>query len=226
MYYTGISRAENGKVQRVGLCTSPDLLEWERIGTSALVGADSRWYEDRAGGTSDDEAWRDPWVTREADGTWRMLITARANQGPADVRGVVGLATSPDGLSWTVQKPISAPGFGFTQLEVNQIAEIDGRRVLIFCCGAREMSAEYQAQGVRTGIFAINLDEAGAINTRAAYRLTGPELYAGRLVQRQSDRKGVLMAFLNEDLNGEFVGSLSDPTPVRWNTEGHLELDR
>ncbi len=227
MYYTGISSAEDGLTQRIGLATSPDLLTWTRFSTDPIVTADHRWYEARLEGTSNDEPWRDPWVTRTPDGGWHMLITARSNEGPADVRGVVAVATSPNGLNWTVREPISKPGFGFSQLEVMQTVEVDGRRALIFCCGQPEMSEEYRAQGVRTGIFAINLDRDNPrISTRNAYRLTGPELYAGRLVQRQNDGRWVLLAFLNEDRQGNFVGGISDPILVRWNSDGQLALDQ
>jgi beta-fructofuranosidase len=48
--------------------------------------------------------------------------------------------------------------------------------------------------------------------------LTGPELYAGRLVQ---DRTGQwnLMAFHNIDEDGRFIGALSEPIPVAWDED-------
>jgi beta-fructofuranosidase len=226
MYYTGISSAENGLVQRIGLANSPDLITWTRHSGNPIVTADYRWYESRADGASNDEAWRDPWVTRTPDGGWHMLVTARSKDGPSDVRGVVAVATSSDGIVWVVREPISRPGFGFSQLEVMQTVEIDGRHALIFCCGHNEMSEEYRAQGVRTGIFAINLEPGETrVHVRNAYRLTGPDLYAGRLVQRQTDGRWVLLAFLNEDRDGNFVGAISNPLPVRWNLDGNLELE-
>ena len=45
MLYTGVSRAENGRVQRIGLATSTDLVNWEKHPANPLIEADPRWYE-------------------------------------------------------------------------------------------------------------------------------------------------------------------------------------
>src|SRR5262249_44768112 len=45
LFYTGVSRAEGGLVQRIGLAVSDDLLVWRRWGTQPLVEADPHWYE-------------------------------------------------------------------------------------------------------------------------------------------------------------------------------------
>jgi beta-fructofuranosidase len=42
MFYTGISTAQDGAVQRVGLATSGDLMRWER--QDLVLEADPRWY--------------------------------------------------------------------------------------------------------------------------------------------------------------------------------------
>ena len=46
----------------------------------------------------------------------------------------------------TVQPPLSDPGAGFGQLEVFQVANIDGRHVLIFNCLPGEYSADTARQ--------------------------------------------------------------------------------
>jgi beta-fructofuranosidase len=61
LFYTGISRAEDGAVQRVGLATSDDLVSWVREGV--VVEADPRWYEVRTSGPRE-PGWRDAWVQR------------------------------------------------------------------------------------------------------------------------------------------------------------------
>ena len=60
-----------------------------------MLEPDPRWYETAETRQWPDQAWRDPWVFRD-DELWHMLITARANHGDPDDRGVVGHATSPD----------------------------------------------------------------------------------------------------------------------------------
>ena len=44
MFYTGLSHADAGQVQRIGVATSPDLHDWTKWGPQAVVTSDSRWY--------------------------------------------------------------------------------------------------------------------------------------------------------------------------------------
>ena len=132
LFYTGVGRAEDGLVQRIGLAVSDDLMTWHRHGTEPIVQADPTWYELLDKELWYEQAWRDPWVFPDPDGEgWHMLITARANTGPANTRGVVGHATSTDLVTWTVAPPLSTPA-GFGHLEVPQVAVSTGSR----CCSS------------------------------------------------------------------------------------------
>ncbi|WP_253289652.1 glycoside hydrolase family 68 protein [Verrucosispora sioxanthis] len=136
LFYTGVGRAEDGLVQRIGLAVSDDLVTWHRHGDAPLLEADPTWYELLDRDMWYEQAWRDPWVFPDPDGDgWHMLVTARANRGPADARGVVGHATSPDLVNWTVRPPLSTPA-GFGHLEVPQVAVVDGQPLLLFCTNA------------------------------------------------------------------------------------------
>lgn len=225
MFYTGTSREQSGVVQRVGVATSSDLYTWDKASSDALCEADATWYEKYDGQSWFDEAWRDPWVFPDPEGTgWHMLVTARANHGDTDSRGVIGHATSSDLQDWTVRAPLSDAGAGFGQLEVPQIATIEGRTVLIFSCLHGELSNDRKAAGERGGVWAVPVDSAtGPYDVEKARRLTDESLYAGRLVQ---DRDGAwwLFAFHNVDDSGTFVGSLSDPLPVGWAPDGRLHV--
>jgi beta-fructofuranosidase len=211
MFYTGISHAEAGQVQRIGVATSPDLHTWTKRGPEAVVTSDGRWYEQhaRTGGT---EPWRDPWVIRDPEGDgWHMLVTASARGGPADERGVIGHARSADLVSWEVQPPLSEPGSGFGQLEVAQLAVVDGGPVLLFSCLGADLSNARRQDGERGGVWVLRPDALlGPYDVTHAVRLTDESLYSGRLVM---DRSGSwrLLAFNNQDRSGAFVGSLSDP---------------
>ncbi|MDR7187422.1 beta-fructofuranosidase [Microbacterium sp. BE35] len=221
MFYTGTSRTETGVVQRIGAASSPDLYSWTKR-DGAVTEADPRWYEKFGSGQWFDEAWRDPWVYRDAD-RWHMLITARANTGDADNRGVIGHATSTDLDTWTVQPPLSASGAGFGQLEVPQLATIDQRQVLIFSCLTNEMSSARRIDG-GGGVWAVTIDDPnGPFPIDRAVRLTDESLYAGRLIQHRSGH-WFLFAFHHVDADGEFVGALSDPIPVSWGSDGDLRV--
>lgn len=217
LFYTGVDRAGNGAVQRIGQATSYDLTTWER--TDLLLEADPRWYERLADGSGwPDEAWRDPWVMPDGSGGWRMLVTARAREGELLHRGVVGHATSPDLVHWEVGPPLSAPDAGFGQLEVLQYAVVDGQPLLLFSCLHTEMDTEMDAErgAAGGGVWSVPVDEdLAAVDITRARRVTTEALYSGRLIR---DRSGswVMLAFRHLDEDGEFVGEITDPIPVAW----------
>jgi beta-fructofuranosidase len=86
------------------------------------------------------------------------------------------------------------------------------------------LSLDWQNRGEEGGIFAINASgPLGPFDTRAAYRLTGPDLYAGRLVHMRNG-EWVLLAFVDRDETGAFAGVICDPLPVGWNEDGRLAI--
>jgi beta-fructofuranosidase len=222
MYYTGTTRTAAGPlVQQIGLATSTDLFHWEKHERNPLVQADSRWYETIGGPPPwEDEHWRDPYVFADPDGHgWHLLITARANTGPLDDRGVVGHARSTDLLKWEVQPPLSDPGAGFGQLEVFQVATVEGRHVLIFNCLPGEYSAERRATGERGAIWvATGESPLGPFDIKGATPLTDGSFYVGKLVRDPAGR-WMMLAFHNTGSEGSFGGALSDPMPVQWEGE-------
>ncbi|GIJ29696.1 hypothetical protein Vqi01_48580 [Micromonospora qiuiae] len=209
LFYTGVGRAEDGLVQRIGLAVSDDLITWQRHGNGLIVEADPTWYELLDREMWYEQAWRDPWVFPDPDGNgWHMLITARANHGPADGRGVIGHATSPDLLNWTVQPPLSAPA-GFGHLEVPQVAVVDGQPLLLFCTNAvaADRGSEHQ-------LWAVSAPTVqGPWDVAAAQPIDQPHLYAPRLVP---DGDGWSLIGFIDHVDGQFVGEISDPIPVRY----------
>ncbi len=214
LFYTGLSRAEDGQVQRVGLATSADLMTWRKHGPDALVSADPRWYQ-----TLDDsgeaEFWRDPWLVRDPDGDgWHMLVTATARDGEVGQRGVLGHAWSPDLLTWLVRPPLSRTDSGLSQLEVPQLVLVDDDPVLLFNCLGPQLSRARRDAGESGGVWVLRPDsQLGPYDVSQATRLTDESLYVGKLVRRR-DGQWVLLAFVNQDAEGAFVGSISDPLPV------------
>jgi beta-fructofuranosidase len=223
MFYTAAGSAERGLVQRIGLATSTDLMTWHRHPASPVVQADPRWYEQLGESSWPDQAWRDPWVFADPDGDgWHMLITARANRGPVDDRGVVGHARSHDLVHWTVHPPLTAPGAGFGHLEVPQVELVDGRPVLLFSCLRAELAGHRRTDGVTGGTWAAPGESLlGPFDVAAAQPLTDDGRYSARLIR---DRAGQwqLLAFRNRGEDGRFVGELTDPQPVVYSPSGVL----
>lgn len=225
LFYTGVSRTERGLVQRIGLAVSDDLTHWHRHGNRPLLEADPRWYEKLHQTAWFDEAWRDPWVFPDPHGDgWHMLITARAADGPPDERGVIGHARSDDLITWEVQPPLSKPA-GFGQLEVPQVAVVDGQPLLIFCCQPTHLAPQRRATPPEGDVYAVPADDVlGPYDIELARPFAHRSLYAARLIEQQSGSWS-LIGFRDIE-NGSFVGELTDPIAVRYDpTRGLVAAD-
>ena len=231
LFYTGGNRAERGLVQRIGLATSADLIHWEKHPANPLITAEPRWYELLDLDLWHDQAWRDPWVFRHPEtGSFHALITARANHGPADGRGVVGHACSDDLINWEVMPPLTEAG-EFGHLEVPQLTYIRGRYYLLFCAAA---SVHSTARRRRTGLepvtgthYLIADDPLGPFHYSTDEFLISDEigsLYAGKLV-RGPGGDWVFVASRMFAPDGTFIGELSDPFPVMIDRAGDLSVD-
>ncbi len=223
LFYTGVSRAERGLVQRIGLAVSEDLMVWNRVGDGPLLEADPQWYEKLDLDAWIDEAWRDPWVFADPDGDgWHMLITARSPHGPATGRSVIGHARSADLRTWEVQPPLSEPS-GFGQLEVPQSLMIDGRPHLVFSCWPERMDDRRRALDLVGGVHVVpGKTLLGPWDLDAAVPLDHPSLYAAHLVQEDSGQWSALGFRDRED--GVFVGEIADPVPLVVGTDGAIRV--
>lgn len=107
MLYTALTMRDRGRVQRVAIATSDDLLSWRKRPDLSPIAADPRWYEsDQA--TSGTVSWRDPKPTL-VDGHYVATICARTNAGSMSRRGCCGLFVSDDLEHWEVQPPLFWP---------------------------------------------------------------------------------------------------------------------
>jgi beta-fructofuranosidase len=216
MGYTGVSSSEEALVQRFGMATSPDLMTWTKSAANPTSEADPRWYEQLDTTIWHDLAWRDPWLMADPDGDgYHALVCARVPDGaPADARGVIGHAWSPDLRRWEARPPLSEPG-EFGQLEVPQVEIVTGTPVLIFSTARVHIGAARQARrpDEPSGTFvAIGESLLGPWDIAGARVIPVPDLYSARLVR---DRAGEwqVIGFIDGSERGAFVGELSDPIP-------------
>lgn len=231
MLYTGVGRAEQGLVQRIGLAESDDLVHWRKHPANPVIEADPRWYEQLDLSRWRDQSWRDPWLLKNPDdGSFHALITARSPVGPPGGAGVVGHARSPDLVDWEVLPPVTAPG-RFAQAEVPQLVQLNGRyQLLVSCLAEDHPGSPLTDPGVagQTGTFTFS-----AGNPLGPYTFTGgpvaaPDgplgpLYAGKLVQA-ADGTWYFMAFRG-DGDRSFLGELTDPLPVQHDQDSILVVD-
>ena len=228
MLYTGASQAEEGLVQRIGLATSPDLLQWEKHPANPVLEADPRWYETLDLDLWPDQAWRDPWVFQHPEsGDFHVFITARTNTGPADGRGVIGHARSTDLIDWEVLPPVTEAG-DFGQMECPQLVSIQGRYYLLFSTFTSTHARQWpQRTGLPplTGTHYLMADNPlGPFRLTTDHFLVGDSvgsLYTGKLIQDPSGQ-WVYLAWHYFTTDGEFIGELSDPYPVIVDQNGNL----
>jgi beta-fructofuranosidase len=228
MLYTGVSRAESGLVQRIGLAVSDDLVRWEKHHANPVLEADPRWYDLLDLARWRDQSWRDPWLFRHPEeGTFHVLVTARSRIGAPDGAGVVGHARSVDLVEWEVLPPLTAAG-DFAQVEVPQLVRLNGRYEILVSCLAEDHSRERLARigsPGQTGTFVFSAEEPLGPYTFTGGPLAAPDgplgpLYAGKLVEAQGGTWW-FMAFRG-DGDRSFLGELTDPLPVRHDAEGRL----
>jgi Beta-fructosidases (levanase/invertase) len=225
MFYTGsrfLSPDSVANIETVGLATSSDLHNWTKQ-PGPVCAADPDFYETLGTSSWPEEAWRDPWIFRTADGQWHMLITARGKSGTEPDRGVMGHATSSDLESWTVQPALSASGSGFAHLEVFQVIKIEGQNHIVFCCDTPKLCGA--RQGETGGIWTMPVgDMPGPVDFARARLLVDERLYAGRIATDRAGRP-YLLGFNNVSRDGVFMGGISDPLPLRTGADSYLELE-
>ena len=230
MFYSGVSTDQHPLIQRIGLAVSEDLQTWERWGNAPVVAPDPRWYETLETGGWIEETWRDPWVFPDPDGHgFHMLLTARANHGELDARGVVGHAWSPDLLTWDVRPPLTQPG-DYAHLEVPQAVTIGAYHYLVYSVydWAHSAARRQRADAVCGTHYLIADQPVGPFRTVTDDFLIGSTpgaFYAGRLIQDPQDR-WVLMLWAQFDPTGRFIGALADPIPIEQHADGRLTLAR
>ena len=231
MLYTGISRHEEGLIQRIGLAVSDDLVTWVKHPGNPVLEADPRWYDLLQRPRWRDQSWRDPWLFRHPhDGSFHCLITARSPLGAADAAGVIGHARSRDLIEWEVLPPLTAPG-DFAQVEAPQLVQVDGWYALLVSAQAEDHSQQ-RIERLRTpgetGTFVFASDEMFGPYTLPGAPIAAPDgplgtLYAGKLLERLTGT-WEFMAFRGNG-DRDFVGELIDPLPVTVEPEGQLLVE-
>jgi beta-fructofuranosidase len=122
MLYTALSSAEQGRVQRVAIAESTDLLNWRKRPDLPVISADPQWYE-AAPSVVGAVSWRDPKPLR-TDSGYIATICAREASGPVPRRGCAGLLTSTDLEHWAIQPPLFTPR-RYWDLECPQVFRVE-----------------------------------------------------------------------------------------------------
>lgn len=130
MFYTGLSRHERGRIQRVGVAHSDDLIHWHKDTSGRYpLELNSAPYEHRLDQGRKWVSFRDPYYLRK-DGEGYLLVSGRVDEGPIIRRGCVVLAqeTAPDQFEFL--PPLFHP-HRYDDVEVPVVNELSGRYYLL-----------------------------------------------------------------------------------------------
>ena len=130
MFYTGLSRAERGRVQRVGLALSDDLVEWRRSpGGAYPLAASGPHYES---GLDEGRHWvsfRDPFFCRVNGERW-LLAAGRVSNGPVIRRGCVAALREVERDRFEAMPPLHWPRL-YDDVEVPNLFQLGGTWYLL-----------------------------------------------------------------------------------------------
>ena len=230
LFYTGTSKAENGKKQRIGHAISHDLHDWQRVGNGLALDIDPNHYEEYTPGWWHDRAMRDPFVIKNpCENGWLMYYTARVpGTRETNESGAIGLAKSSNLYDWQNLPPAFAGGFG--QLEVPQVLEIDGNWYCLFTTMKDHWSEDYKKSNSQQGVtgthYLISKDPQGPWSIAPGKFLDGQDpcrRYSGKIIQM--DGEYLFISFLDQDEENKFIGKISDPISVAITSDGLLKLN-
>lgn len=140
MFYTSrTAEVDDGYTQYVGIASSEDSEQWERV-QAELIAADGTHFEPRrVEGEESPQAWRDPFLFMDGGHPY-MVLAAKSAAQPLTRKGAVALlrATKKDSLlSWEIVGAGYAPGtceeIEVPQLYINEHEEY----VLTYSCHAK-----------------------------------------------------------------------------------------
>ena len=130
MFYTGISRRERGRVQRIGAARSTDLYHWDKdLSPNYPLQIRGPHYESSIREGREWVSCRDPFFYIEGPDRY-LLVAARAAKGPLIRRGCVGIAreVKPDVFEW--MPPLFHPRM-YDDVEVPGLYKLNGRYYLL-----------------------------------------------------------------------------------------------
>lgn len=130
MFYTGISRKELGRMQRIGVAYSNDLYKWEKSSEGSYpLAINSPHYEEALYEGRHWLSCRDPFFFYDGKNKL-LLMSARVPYGPIARRGCIGVAREVSSNNFEWMPPLFFPRM-YDDIEVPGLYEIGDRYYLI-----------------------------------------------------------------------------------------------
>lgn len=188
LFYTGVGDDGNGNIQRIGHATSLDLVLWDRVSQKPcldLTGPASAFYETDINPFWPARVMRDPYVFPNPKRSgWLMAFGARARGSSPDKAACIGLASSPDLMTWTLEKPLFIGPYA--EIEHPQIFSIKGQWFALYSVESEAWSPraeELYGQPADSGLHYLKAESFDSSWFMPANGFLGSHLFAGKAIQ-------------------------------------------
>ena len=133
MFYTGLSRRERGRIQRVGMAVSDDLIHWTKVNDGNYpidVGnGGETFYESSLDEGRKWVSFRDPLFFGD-EGRRFLLVSGRVKYGPVIRRGCVAVVEEVERDKWEFRPPLYHPR-RYDDVEVPGLFKLGGHYFLL-----------------------------------------------------------------------------------------------
>ena len=109
--------------------------------------------------------------------------------------------------------------------QVTQTAVVNGQPLLMFSCLGADLSTS-RRETTSGGIWAATAPSIlGPYDIADAQLITDTSRYVGRIIHDRASGQAQFLAFVHDGDDGQFVGGISDPQPIRWDGD-HFLLEK
>ncbi|MCA9485913.1 MAG: family 43 glycosylhydrolase, partial [Nanoarchaeota archaeon] len=224
MFYTG--RHEKSKyIQKIGLATSKDLINWEKHADNPLVVADSKYYEtaNKKNNLGKAGSWRDPSIMQDPKTKkYYMTLSARSSDRKKEYDGCVALAESKDLIEWRVGKPLFYPKI-YDEMENTQIVFHKSYYYIFFSIPYKKSYSPSHARKVKPQVglhcyYSKSLKgKYRPVNNTGVVFPNGEEIYALKVIKQKGDIFTAL-GWLRKK-NGKYLAKLA--YPIEFKIDGN-----
>ena len=129
MFYTGLKRQDKGRVSRIGMAVSKDLIHWQKIDAPPFpISPKGAYYESEDNNPRGWLSFRDPYYLKHNNDDY-LLVCTRAAQGPVSRRGCVGLIALHQTIA-ELKEPLLTP-MVYDDVECPCYFELNGTHYLV-----------------------------------------------------------------------------------------------
>lgn len=226
MFYTGRNKNTNKKwIQKIGLATSNDLVNWENYDKNPISEANEKYYhidnyKDKIGKVG---AWRDPFVYYDNKSQkYYLLISARRKDRDKVYNGCIGIAESKNLLKWKILPPLLSPGV-YNEMEVPQLIYYKEHYYLFFTTHAMDYEPNFAKKiGAHGGLHCYYTKELFGkykpINSNGVVLDNEDEMYDVRLVEHKNN-EFIAIGWLDKIPGPKFLGKLTKPFKLKINKD-------